>query len=450
MVFEIDTSPSLQNDQVIRNILSFPYATNHEENEWNKIVKKIETIHFNTQIRLNQLKEASLPESVHRIIQDVKQIYGHQAYLFNNDVWIYNGMTVEWDKNTGKIQSIILSVQVGNHTLQFLVNPKGSYDILSTNSDDEMVRVGYENNSKYWIRIWTNDWKEDHPDATDKENYQKILPKIRKSVWGRGSKWKIPSPVGTVATTQAIPPHPVEKNDTESQGILTEHFAGISREIPGIDGSTVYGRKSQKGEYEMVFDIKDSPILICGKDTTGKYSVSSVTNGSFDHYSEGIMMIWTQEHRIVYDEKTKNISLPLTERQIFIERFPEKGFSLHPNTKKDLYWNGEWVSLNQAKVIEAFEGKMFDFWGTYGMKKLKISKNKRTTDQNYTVTDLYLTRENSTDDDYFVIIIGDSNISWGPVMASIKRSWFTYIIWTTANTAEETLIQAVRARLTHP
>ncbi len=58
-------------------------------------------------------------------------------------------MTVEWDKNTGKIQSIILSVQVGNHTLQFLVNPKGSYDILSTNSDDEMVRVGYENNSKY-------------------------------------------------------------------------------------------------------------------------------------------------------------------------------------------------------------------------------------------------------------------------------------------------------------
>ncbi len=86
MVFEIDTSPSLQNDQVIRNILSFPYATNHEENEWNKIVKKIETIHFNTQIRLNQLKEASLPESVHRIIQDVKQIYGHQAYLFNNDV----------------------------------------------------------------------------------------------------------------------------------------------------------------------------------------------------------------------------------------------------------------------------------------------------------------------------------------------------------------------------
>ncbi len=58
-------------------------------------------------------------------------------------------MKVEWDKNTEKIQSITLSVKVGNRTLQFLVDPEGSYDIRSTYIDDEKVRVGYDSNNKY-------------------------------------------------------------------------------------------------------------------------------------------------------------------------------------------------------------------------------------------------------------------------------------------------------------
>ncbi len=79
----------------------------------------------------------------------------------------------------------------------------------------------------------------------------------------------------------------MEKNTAESARILTEHFAGISRTISGIDVTQVYGRRSQDGKYEMVFDIKDSQSIIVWQDDGKKnYKVSVSKNGERDDSSD--------------------------------------------------------------------------------------------------------------------------------------------------------------------
>ncbi len=464
MDFEKVTHPSLLNDDITRNILSFPKSWEQEKTQWDKTVERMQKVELKAQEDLKTLKELSVPESVHRAFQTIKKMYGYQPYLFNDEVWVYDGMKVEWDKNTEKIQSIALSVKVGNRTLQFLVSPEGSYDIRSTYIDDEEVWVGYENNKKYWIRIWTKDWKKEHPiDATDEENYRKILPKRNKVIswwkvgaltkkwWERIQSWK----TWGIDDIKQIPIAIVEKNTAESARILTEHFAGISRIISWVDVVQVYGRRSQDGKYEMVFDIKDSQSIIVWQDDGKKnYKVSVSKNGERDDSSDfaSRIIIWWKENKMSF--QNNSISLAPTERQKFLDRYNQKmngAFSLNPWSTTNLIWNETGITLDQAKVIEAFENQEVDFWGSYWKGKIRIDIHRIPNFSILLAHEIWLQRENKEgvdENDYFVIIVRNADIQWSPIQVSIKRSGFlTSIFWTTSNSAEERLIQQVRDRL---
>jgi KaiC/GvpD/RAD55 family RecA-like ATPase len=63
-----------------------PKKNQKPSTQWDEIVKQTLDIELKAQKDLKELKDKSIPESVHRTIQSIKQKYGYQPYLFNDEV----------------------------------------------------------------------------------------------------------------------------------------------------------------------------------------------------------------------------------------------------------------------------------------------------------------------------------------------------------------------------
>ncbi len=95
----------------------------------------MQKVELKAQEDLKKLREDSVPESVQRIIQDVKKIYAQRTYHINGGFGIYDGMEVLWDKKTEEVQNIILSVKIGSNTLHFHVDPDNEYLLRNSQPD---------------------------------------------------------------------------------------------------------------------------------------------------------------------------------------------------------------------------------------------------------------------------------------------------------------------------
>ena len=392
---------------------------------WDKLVKKIETIELRVNEDLKNLRDKSLPNSVHEAIQNVKKIYGYKKYMIDGKSATFDGITVIWDKQTG-VSDILVHLKSWTRDIELDIRHSLYTDMSGSPQPYQMRRKG--NNS---LVILTSS------DAQKSEKPQEERIGVRTPV-----KRSTPNKSSAQAVMSDARPQANTMNDEfeKSRYILLISFPNFKRSIDNIDVTKVYGKKSPDWEYEMVFDIKDSPWLIVRKNQKGTYEIGVNQNGHMDQHAKEIITIWTQEKQIkLNQEEGQSISLPPSERQSFIDSFPGRGFSFHPNTNTALLWKSETITIPQAKAIAWFHEKEFDFGGYHPRQQLIATKKKNSAD-------LWLQRADSKDYNYFVIIVKEN----GEVVASIKRNVWTSIISTTATPEENAIIERIRKSVKKP
>ena len=411
-----------------------PWSPKIENTDWDKLTARIELTESRTRERLAGLI-ATIPQSIQKAIRSVKDRYAYREYTIDGRRCQYMGMKAEWNQETEEISSITLHLKndTAEYALQLVSSQNGEYTLFIAPKQG-IVSIEEPADPVESIKLLTRLWV-DQVDTVVPKKSRKIVPKSHTR-----TKDHLPSTTSVSKDGNATVVVPQETQEWSEQ-ILKDHFPQFEQRIAGVDVLKVYGRQAQDRTYEMVFDIKESSSLIIKKENNGAYAVSAGTpTGLFDYYAKDIINIWkTRERRIVFNKQTKSVSLPLSERQSFIDRNPGVWFSFHPHIEDKLVWKNETVTIAQAKAIGWFHDQEFDFGGGRPRQKLIATKKKDSAI-------LWLQRADSTESDYFVVIVNEN----GDVTSSISRNRATPLISTTATPEENAIIEHIRQGIKPP
>ena len=135
------------NEEIIRGILSVPWAQAGYGD------RCTEAIRFSTADSLEKLRDASLPNSVHEAIQNVKKIYGYKKYMIDGKSATFDGLEVKWEPQTGAISGITIHLKGEGQDVAIGVGITEPYDMLSW-------RVGSPQKKNGTIHINTQEWIE--------------------------------------------------------------------------------------------------------------------------------------------------------------------------------------------------------------------------------------------------------------------------------------------------